>query len=247
MKKAVILLAALVVVLGFPLSTPAALVDMGDGTIYDTTTQLSWLKNANTTGLWLTWDGAVAWAASLNNGSGFAGLTGWRLPTTIQPDSSCRGQNDPGGAFPPQGVGYDCANSEMAHLFYVSLGNKAYCDVLNYCPQAGGGLLNTGPFTNFLSETIYWSGSDFEPFPTFAWYFDFGKGDQYYTAKSLGTWFYAWAVRPGSRTVGAGGGGATPVGYTPEWLVITFVSLTLAGSLLLGNRKRGQATFLRKK
>jgi len=49
-------------------------VDMNNGTIYDTSTQLSWLKNANTAGT-MTWNQAVAWAASLNAGSGFAGLT----------------------------------------------------------------------------------------------------------------------------------------------------------------------------
>src|ERR1700682_2873979 len=59
----------------------AELVDMHDGTIYDNATQLSWQKAAGAGGV-QTWDKAVAWAASLNAGKGFAGLKGWRLPAT---------------------------------------------------------------------------------------------------------------------------------------------------------------------
>ena len=86
-------------VFGLSVSAHGALVDMGDGTVYDTATQLSWLKNANTAGA-MNWTSAVAWAASLNNGGGFAGLTGWRLPTS----DTCDG---------------NCAGSEMGHLYYT--------------------------------------------------------------------------------------------------------------------------------
>lgn len=46
-KKLCILLTVLLIVMGLAGSAHAELVDMHDGTIYDTDTQLSWLKDAN--------------------------------------------------------------------------------------------------------------------------------------------------------------------------------------------------------
>ena len=181
MKKVGILLSVLVMVIGLSVSAQAALVDMHDGTIYDTDTQLSWLQNANTAG-GMDWATANAWAASLNAGSGFAGLTGWRLPTS----DICSG--------------YNCTNSEMGHLFYTELGNKGYCDAFGTCPQSGWGLENKGPFTN-LQEATYWSGSEYAPDPIGAWVFYFWRGDQFTEDKVLHD--YAWAVRPGARSTPA--------------------------------------------
>ena len=59
-------------------------VDMGDGTVLDRTSGLTWLKNANAFGA-MNWDDASAAAAALNDGE--YGLTDgsiegdWRLPT----------------------------------------------------------------------------------------------------------------------------------------------------------------------
>ena len=210
-------------VMGFSVSVQAALVDMNnDGTIYDTATQLSWLKNTNTAGTPMTWSQAVAWAASLNTGSGFAGLTGWRLPATTEPDATCSLQYNLGGSFPLQGYAYSCTGSEMGYLYYVSLGNVA-----------GGPLTNTGPFTN-MQTGPYWSGTVYAPQPASnAWHFQFYGGVQD-TNDQLAN-YYAWAVRPGARTIG-GGSASTPVGYSPQWLMITFVSLTLVGGILLRRR-----------
>ena len=195
----------MILLLGLSVSAQATLVDMHDGTIYDTATQLSWLKNTDTAGL-MTWDQAVAWAASLNNNGGFAGLTGWRLPNA---DPTCNG----GGA------GYNCTGSEMGYLYYVSLGNVA-----------GGPLIQTGPFQAMpvLGAAYYWSGTELNTLN--AWYFNFSLGTESYADK--GITFYAWAVRPGARSVSS----ATPVGYSPQWLLITLVSLLIAGGLLLRKR-----------
>jgi hypothetical protein len=72
MKKVMIFVSILLLVIGFAVSTKAALVDMGDGTIYDTDTRVRWLKDANyarTSGY--DADGLMNWlkrsrAASLN-------------------------------------------------------------------------------------------------------------------------------------------------------------------------------------
>ena len=185
MKRIRFLLSGLALALGLSVSAHGALVDMGDGTIYDTATQLTWLKNANSAGM-MTWSQAVAWAASLNSGSGFAGLKGWRLPVTSQPDATCLDQATPGVSFPAQGHGYNCTGSEMGYLYYISLGNAA-----------GGLVTNSGPFTN-IRKNFYWSGTEYAPIATHAWSFLLRNGFQYYNLKTYS--YYAWPVRPGART-----------------------------------------------
>ena len=150
MKKRLLVPVVMLLVMLFGVSAHATLVDMNDGTVYDTDTQLSWLQNANTAGTQMTWDQAVAWAASLNSGSGFAGLTGWRLPN----------------ADPVCGANNNCTNSEMGHLYYTELGNAA-----------GGPLTNVGPFTNVQAGS-YWSGTEYDT--AHAWDFYFNVGYQGY-------------------------------------------------------------------
>ena len=71
MKAMTSIFCVLAVVIGLSIPAYAKLVDMRDGTVYDTDTQLSWLKDAGAGGE-KTWDEAVAWAASLNEKGGFA-------------------------------------------------------------------------------------------------------------------------------------------------------------------------------
>ena len=66
-------------------SAHAALIDRGNGMIYDTDLNITWLKDANypyTSGSVeiqaMTWNDAMTWVANLN----YRGITGWRLPTT---------------------------------------------------------------------------------------------------------------------------------------------------------------------
>ena len=152
----------------------AALVDMRDGTIYDTDTQLSWLKDAGAGGR-KTWTEAMAWAADLNAGSGFAGLKGWRLP---KDDSIC-------------GSDINCINSEMGHLYFTELKNEGakFSKMLTY----------TDPFTN-VEPDGYWSCTpDDAQHPDLAWGFDFSGGAQIDYPRSKTN--YAWAVRYGARSV----------------------------------------------
>jgi hypothetical protein len=113
MKRISILLSVLIIVIGLSVSAHGALIDMHDGTIYDTDTQLSWLKDAGAGGL-KTWSYAKAWAKGLN----VAGLTGWRLPAA-----------DPACDFT-----YNCTGSEMGHLYYTELGNTAGGPLTNIGP-----------------------------------------------------------------------------------------------------------------
>jgi len=186
--------------LGLGMSGHAALMDMGDGTIYDTDIQLSWLKDANyamTSGYdadgRMSWAAANTWANSLNDFGGFAGLTGWRLPTVVDTGSS--GCNF---AYSGTDCGYnvDTSTSEMAHLYYDELGNLGYYNTSGVA-QAGWGLTNTGPFTN-LQPYLYWSGTEYAPHTNTAWTLYFSHGAQDWDDKTGHV--YALAVHPGERS-----------------------------------------------
>ena len=149
--------------------------------LYDTDLNITWLRNANagagssfddgfspTDGL-MTWANANNWANTLTVGS----YSGWRLPTMVDTGA-------PGCDFSYSG-GTDCgynvqtATSEMAHLYYVSLGNLPYCPPGDTTcaggPQAGWGLTNVGNFQN-LQPYYYWSGTEYAPTLDGAWFFD---------------------------------------------------------------------------
>ena len=81
-------------------------------------------------------------------------------------------------------------NSELAHMYYNTLGNLAEFDTDgNY--QLGSGLTNTGLFN--LQSWAYWSGSGSWGDNVLA--FNFYNGDQIslYTQNS----YYSWAVHDG--------------------------------------------------
>jgi len=195
MKRiSIFFVSVLVMVIGLSVCAHAALVDMHDGTIYETDTQLSWLKDAGTGGVRSAAE-AAAWAAGLKVG----GLTGWRLPNA---DPAC-------------GFSYNCRNGEMGHLYYVSLGNHE-----GRLTSTGPFInLNHNPANPF---SLYWSGAVFEPKPINDesdpeppgwWLFNFYDGNQ--LGGGQGGSYSAWAVRPGARsepkpepTGGTGGTGS---------------------------------------
>lgn len=113
MKQLSVLLGVLMMVFGLSIYANGELVDMNDGTVYDTDAQLSWLKDAGAGGL-KTWLPAKYWAQNLN----IAGLTGWRLPAA-----------DPACDF-----GFNCTGSEMGHLYYKELGNARGGPLTNMGP-----------------------------------------------------------------------------------------------------------------
>ena len=112
---------------------------------YDTVLGVTWLADANANGT-MTWDAANAWAAGLDFG---AGIDNWRLPTMIDNGNDGCNYSTTGGTdcgynvqtttdSPP----YPAATvySEMASLFYDTLGNLAY-----YTPGGGEPSIRLGP------------------------------------------------------------------------------------------------------
>lgn len=105
-------------------------------------------------------------------------ITGWRLPTMVDTGS-------PGCDWSYSGTdcGYNVqitsgstVYSEMASLYYNTLGNSALYDTSGNT-QAGGGLKNTGPFSIWTTAG-YWTGRDYAPDTGNAWLFDLLGGAQ---------------------------------------------------------------------
>lgn len=209
-----------------------------DDAYYDSSLKVTWLANAFAEGPppgmpvgrpILFWGEAREWVRDLN----VFGLTGWRLPNVVNdPMATAVGfRSCPSGSYDGAdhglcGYNSDTSQSEMSHMFYVTLGNKAPMDA-GGLPQVGSGLTNTGPFQNLL-PAIYWTGTRNDP-GDFVWTFAMASGAQGVTDPYGGFRTGVWAVRDGDI-------GAVP---EPESL-----ALTLSGGMLVGwllhRRRRDQ-------
>lgn len=204
----------------------AALYDRGGGLIYDDSTNLTWLADSlagrgsvfddgysSTDGL-MTWASASAWAAQFEYSDPARGYVfdDWRLPAVVDIDSlGCTpGYSSSPFVTPDCGYVSNPSTSELATLFYVSLGNPP-----RFVPK-------TGPFGS-LPGGLAWLGSQYtvpeyllnassiltvggwlvrEPgmleWPALSWAFGMSEGFQgpgY--APDVGV---AWAVRTGDVT-----------------------------------------------
>ncbi len=157
--------------------------NLGNGAeaFYDTTLDVTWLAAGSaTTANWVT---ASAWAQQSRYG-----LSDWRLPTLalhVAPDVcdfSVIGGTDCGyNVFTKSGdlTRYEAGQtiySELAHLWYVTLANKAqHAPGTGQTHPPGWGLSNTGDFQNMMAGQ-YWT--DIENGPGSAWQFDTYYGYQ---------------------------------------------------------------------
>lgn len=170
------------------------------------------------------WNAAKSWAENLNVG----GVTGWRLPKMVDVGVS-------GCASDSARTGVKCNSyvnpktSEVDHLFYVTLGNKAHYPPLENNP----GLLlnNTGPFKN-IQVSDYWFDGEYEPYPVYAWFFIPGYGLRGNDGKSGG--YYAWAVRSGDVASVEAVAAAVP---EPQAYALALAGLALVG---VGARRRNR-------
>ena len=177
--------------LGLAGSADAQLLSrLGGLAYYDDVAQITWLADANsgagssfdngvlTTDGRMTWQSANDWAASLN----IAGVTGWRLPDTLQPDPSCDSQS--GGVS----SSFNCTGSEMGNLFYNVLGGTANTSIVTTSNA------NYNLFSNI--QTNYWSGTENATNSDRAWGFDIDLGRQSGLNIKSGN-LSAWAVKSG--------------------------------------------------
>jgi len=160
-----------------------------DGTIdayYDSSQGITWLANADVNGR-MTWSDAVTWVAELD----VHGVSGWRLPKLV--DTAAPGC-DASNTGTDCGFNVDTATSEMAHMYFVTLGNLAnpHHDAPDQPP--GLGLTNTGPFQN-LRAFHYWSALPYAPEPSHSWNFIYNVG--YQGKFDMDIPAYAWPVHDG--------------------------------------------------
>ncbi len=186
--------------------------------LYDTTLDVTWLKNANANGQ-MTWQDAQAWVQSLQVG----GFAGWRLPKTLDPDASC-GTSNANPAVYSNGYGINCMGSEMGHLFNVSLGNA---------PDKA--ITNTGNFEN-VQGYYYWSGTPLASNLYYVWTYQTSINGQAYTGTGTNP-FFALAVRDGDVLVPTPQpGSTTALNLQPGWnLLGNGQNQPLAVATLLGD------------
>lgn len=191
-------------------SVQASLHDRGNGMIYDDVLEITWLQDANyantsgyvtpggrdvtTTNGRMTWDESIEWVGKLN----YAGFSGWRLPevkpvngNSFQTNVTFTGDTDFGEhIISPQ--------SELSYMYFVNLGNDSAHDtsgILIGCGPADSCLLNIGLFDNLIADN-YWSNTEVEANPAFAWSFNTQHGIQTLFDGKPNP-FYAWAVHSG--------------------------------------------------
>jgi hypothetical protein len=172
----------------------AALIDRGNGLIYDTDLNVTWLQDANLAATnrfgvnrialigTMNWEDAGIWISAMNSAN-YLGFSDWRLPKSLQPDGGCVSQ-DRGSSF-----GFGCVGSEMGHLFYNELGGVSGSSI------GAQHNANFDLFTN-LNNGHYWTGTQFAADPNYTWYFNFGGGNQQREQVIVPS-YYAMAVRSG--------------------------------------------------
>ena len=182
------------------LALPAAaeLLDRGNGLIYDTVLDITWLQDASfgagssfddadpfypedVTDGKMSWSNAVAWADSLIIG----GATNWRLPSMDKNgDQETLGMD--GIINCAVSTELECRDNEMGYMFFYNLNgviDESYSGT-------------EGPFINFNYTS--WSSTVLLIDPTWIWGYVFG-GVPFDTinAPTDGVYIGAWAVHDG--------------------------------------------------
>ena len=190
---------------------------------YDTLQDITWLKDTKyqvTTGYEpdgrMTWFEAMDWVSNLD----VFGVTGWRLPHIADTGTPMCNFSYSGTDC---GFNPDTSTSELAHMYYITLGNKSL-----YTADAGSvkdwGLLNQGPFVG-LEYAQYWSDNRVGVAPSIAFGMNAAFGQQ--LTMQVVDDYYVWAVHDGD---------VAPAVPEPSAILLVLMGLGVVGASL---RKSG--------
>jgi hypothetical protein len=219
----------------------AALHDRGGGMIYDDVLHITWLQDTNfaKTSLYsgatsipawdampgaMSWDSAMAWADQLVYG----GFDDWRLPSVKPVNGSSFNYDDSADGSTDVSTNINSPQSELAHLYYVTLGNIGSVTVDGVTTGCYFGSTtcwtNRGPFENFGAVSgfdfpVYWASREYDPWPSSAWIFYGYAGEQ--TSSNKNNAWFAWAVRDGDVA-------AVPEPETYSMILAGLITLGLA-------------------
>jgi hypothetical protein len=202
----------------------ATLIDRGGGLIYDDVLNVTWMQNAQYGSIpyvrqVMNWQDAMEFASTVSYEDTVRGqaLTGWRLPSTINSQSSL--------GWDPTGQ-----SSELAYMYYVNLGFEANTSLDRFDPEPTSS--NYNPFIN-LAYRGYWSSTIESAEMDRAWAFHFHFGYQNYTGTTVDEMFW-WLVRDGDV--------AAPTSSVPEPETFTLLAIGLLGIGISRRSKRLKAT-----
>jgi hypothetical protein len=168
----------------------AALIDMNNGLVLDTSTGLRWAKDANlalsnsfgVAGIdalgAMSWGTAQSFIAALNQAD-YLGFDSWRLPTVSPINGVAFNLAYSEDGSTDVGRRITSPASEWSHLYTSSLGNTT--------TGFGGTPVNTGPFVNLRWVDVnfgYWTGTDY-PDGTGAFNFETLAGVQFHNGKNV--------------------------------------------------------------
>ncbi len=206
-KNVVILVAIFITC--FSITSQAALLDRGNGLIYDDILNVTWLKDANyakTSGYDANYaktsgydaDGimsqadARAWTTQLN----YQGYDDWRLPKVSPINGSDFSFPVSFDGTTDRGWNITSSQSELSYMFYVNLVNVGEKDTngnLTGCGSNSSCLTNAGLFDNLISGH-YWFGNEMGDGTGWIFRTDIGLQNAFINS---GFSFGVWAVRDG--------------------------------------------------
>lgn len=205
---------------------------LGNRLIYDDILDITWYDYSNPQN---SWQAQMDWANSLSVDFGGMPLSNWRLPDTLPVNGSNYDYTFSYNGSTDRGFNITSPHSELAHLYYIGLGNTGYyntngnltgCEdeIEPYC------LTNTGVFQN-LKGYYYFSRTEYAPDPNKAWLFGTGDGSQDAGYKVTGL-IYGMAVYQGD------------VAPIPEPTTIALLGIGLVGlaGAVVRRRRKKRAT-----
>lgn len=196
----------------FSMMTNAALINRGNGMIYDDVLDVTWLQDANyarTSGFdsdgLVSWASANTWVQNLN----FGGYSDWRLPAITPVNGSSFDVSFSFDGTSDRGYNIAPSSNELLHMFEVNLGNGAafapngiFAGSTN--PAFNASFIDGESGLAYSFENIaasYWNDVTDNPFVDTAWGVRFktssevslGETGLFVTATNLGI----WALRDG--------------------------------------------------